>query len=1049
MASIGHISAAAATARVDTTLALANLHFEVNLFTKRISPPIEYQGVGQHLAKPRLKEAQDGAQHTNARKLGLLFRRVLPATPGLIKAYGTRASEIARSAKANPKGEASSYGPFVDQIGADATTLWAAATSGHAAIQCHLLACMLARIWDAPEATSLWDEIITRRKMEVAAQLEAEGELDQDLMRAAAEQFPRDDLADWDASCRAWLRVADAEKAVQQTKLRLIINNLDLPVNTKPDTYESVLAAWTGAMEGLESLVGGTPLAAQSGGLLLGLMSWHLYPDLECLAATMPRVELGDHLFAEKGLLTIGLEPAPDREARSVYWSLPLARLRYYGLPVTKFSSTRTSDRDRLTVDELLFAWFCAYIKGWDSDASIPSGAVIEYAGDVALRLHNALAHELSGTLAGHGPSQSWLLLLSRIAAKWAASLDQRRAQSLRNLGRKFCCCFAEAPFQNIFTVNTYLEVALKLEDKVRLLREIATRLDSQEDPTEEYKYLIIYLYDYGGKRRPSFEIATACPEPGIERGGGGVVDSPHAPRAYRRWISPPLRVDSRDCEDEICEARIQQICGDSESAGYHSRSYPVFTRTPPQVYYHESSHQRHVADHVVTKHRPRAREQHRVRDNKPPVVMRLSQDSAYGYDVVFGDCQSIALLRRRGSMDVPSPQPVIHQYNKGGAKKANIGTTKPLYALSTKRLMNLFQPDRVDFVALAGHLKLDLKTNASLLGMTFIDDLYKNLGENATVDVRAAQFDLGKARWVKSAFGDMESNHDGGQGVVGYPPSPRATNNMNMATSFACIAMMETGSFNFDPSDLSSVLALCSADSLYIASALLSDPAQLLEDHHHHHQHAAGIRRVTGNIGRAGMALMIPPKSPAVRDYSVDDWYLYQHQTFDGVLDDSFGGTSLQLSFTGWKQEINVGTTGGKDVEAYYLETVISVYDRAKWIADLDVLETCRSDRLLTSFLSHRFCACSTSSTAAAAGPLISVGSFAEIIVAPSGPGIITARGNWQARLAAASICIAMGYRVILKPLNYCWPCLSKTSLNGESVSSIIEKSNALVMIL
>jgi hypothetical protein len=215
----------------------------------------------------------------------------------------------------------------------------------------------------------------------------------------------------------------------------------------------------------------------------------------------------------------------------------------------------------------------------------------------------------------------------------------------------------------------------------------------------------------------------------------------------------------------------------------------------------------------------------------------------------------------------------------------------------------------------------------------------------------------------------------------------------------------------------------------------------------------------------------MIPPKSPAVRDYSVDDWYLYQHQAFDGVLDDSFGGTSLQLSFTGWKQEINVGTTGGKDVEAYYIETVISVYDRAKWIADLDVLETCRSDRLLTSFLSHRYCACSTStpSTAAAAAaaagvaqtltnnqllakapqPLISVGSFAEIIVAPSGPGIITARGNWQARLAAASICIAMGYRVILKPLDYCWPCLSRTSLNGESVSSIIAKSNALVMIL
>ncbi|EOO00567.1 hypothetical protein UCRPA7_3933 [Phaeoacremonium minimum UCRPA7] len=228
MASIGNITAAAAAARADTTLALANFNFEISLFTKRVNPPVEYEGVGQHLAKARLQEAQDGSQHTTARKLGLLFKGILPTTPNLIKAYGSRASEIAKSAKANPKGDVSSYGPFTNRVGADATTLWAAATSGHAAIQCHLLACMLARMWDAPEATSLWDEIILRRKMEVAADLEAEGEIDTNLMLATAQQFPRCDLADWDASCRSWLRVADSEKLVQQKKLRLIIDNIDL-----------------------------------------------------------------------------------------------------------------------------------------------------------------------------------------------------------------------------------------------------------------------------------------------------------------------------------------------------------------------------------------------------------------------------------------------------------------------------------------------------------------------------------------------------------------------------------------------------------------------------------------------------------------------------------------------------------------------------------------------------------------------------------------------------------------------------------------------------
>jgi hypothetical protein len=1062
MASIGYISTAVATARADTTLALANFNFEINLFTKRVNPPVEYSGVGQHLAKSRLQEAQDGAQHTTARRLGLLFKNILPSTPGLIRAYGTRASEISRSAKANPKGDASSYGPFGDRVGADATALWAAATSGHAAIQCHLLACMLARIWDAPEATSLWDEIILRRKTEVAAKLEADCEIDTDTMLAAAGQFPRSDLADWDASCRSWLRVADSEKSVQQTKLRLIIDNIDLSVNNKPDTYESVLAAWTTAMKEMEKLLEGIHLPVQSGGILLALMAWHLYPDLECLTAPNPRVELGDRLFLKRGILTIGLGPAPGREARSVYWSLPLAHLRYYGLPVTKFCSTRTSETDRVTVDELLFAWFSAYIKAWDSDPSIPSEVVIRYVGDVAARLHNALgkkiyttghaAHESSKGMSS--PSQSWLLLLSQIANKWATSLDQPRAQSLRNLGRNFSG-LVKAPFQNIFTINTYLEVAMELEDKIRLLREIATSLYAQQVADEDYKYLILYSYDYEGEHRGKFEVATACPEFGIER---GVVDSAQTPRAYRRWISPPPRGNSvQPSEDQILEARIQQIRESGEGADHHSNPYPVFLKAPGNMDYASYRAGRETRTLI---HGPQIelREKH-------PLVMKISRDSVYRYEVVYGDYyQGVALLRRRGPTD-SHLRPIIHQQDQAGAKKAEASTAK--YTLSTKKLLSLFNPDRINFDSLAtGYLRLDFETNASLLGMTFIDTLYKKL-ENATVDVRAAKVDLSKAHWVKSAFENYKTKHSrrgrhGERSLRGgrrdFPPDERvdylAPSDTDTAASFACIAMMETGSFNFHPSELSSVFALCSADSMYIASALLRDPAQRDD------LHQVGIKRVTGNIGRAGMALMIPPLNPTVRSYEVDDWYLYQHQTFDGVLDDSFGGTSLQLSFTEWKQEVNVGTTGSKDVEAYFLETLISVYDRDKWIADLDVLSTFRSGRLLTSFLAHKLCACSTASNAQIRPPLdepslspglqlISIGNFAEIIVAPSGPGIITAKGNWQARLAAASICIAKGYRVILKPHDCCWRCLSSASINGETVYSIIKSSNVLVIIL
>ncbi|KAH9907237.1 hypothetical protein F4778DRAFT_528246 [Xylariomycetidae sp. FL2044] len=148
MTSSGHFNASVSTARAEATAALVNVNLELNAFTKRyVQPPKEYAEIGQHLAPRRLHEAQDGSQHAIARKLGLLFRdnTMMPSTPSLIRAYVTRASEISRDSGANPRGN-ESHGPFTSMIGADATALWAAATSGWTAIQCHLLACLLARM---------------------------------------------------------------------------------------------------------------------------------------------------------------------------------------------------------------------------------------------------------------------------------------------------------------------------------------------------------------------------------------------------------------------------------------------------------------------------------------------------------------------------------------------------------------------------------------------------------------------------------------------------------------------------------------------------------------------------------------------------------------------------------------------------------------------------------------------------------------------------------------------------------------------------------------
>lgn len=103
-----------------------------------------------------------------ARKLGALFDQILPKTPLLIEAYGLRTSEIAISTG----GEEHSrpfYAMFADEVGIGATTIWAAGTSGSAAIAVHLLACMLARMFPGSEATSIWVELVEERKKELAS----------------------------------------------------------------------------------------------------------------------------------------------------------------------------------------------------------------------------------------------------------------------------------------------------------------------------------------------------------------------------------------------------------------------------------------------------------------------------------------------------------------------------------------------------------------------------------------------------------------------------------------------------------------------------------------------------------------------------------------------------------------------------------------------------------------------------------------------------------------------------------------------------------------
>lgn len=453
--------------------------------------------------------------------------------------------------------------------------------------------------------------------------------------------------------------------------------------------------------------------------------------------------------------------------------------------------------------------------------------------------------------------------------------------------------------------------------------------------------------------------------------------------------------------------------------------------KTTESVVLETASHQRyHESYRERRRYRPRPDIHHDNRtlkssDEDGSFVVSLAlgrHKEPWIYTPVIGDLNNITLLRRHGVA------PIIHQHGEPQHRRPDKESrARPLFeALGVLDTMRVFKPGSISLEKCAQEMKFEADHHKALLGMTFIRDLYRDM-EGATVDVRAIKADLRKALWVTTALESQGDAVTGGKDTriitithadkVGQIVPALAARDHGPSTCFACIAMMETGSYNLNPAELQSVFALCSAESLYIATALLQDPAASGSD-----GDSCLVRRYTGSIGRAGMAFLVPPKEPEIRSYDhVDEWYRCDHKQFDGVMEDNFTSTSLHLSFSQASQAINIEFSGGRDVEAYFLETLISVYDKEAWVAELDVLEAVKSQGLVREFLKGDPCTCSATGEYS----LIAIDSYAEMLIPPRNWGVIRAEGNWQARLAAASICLAAGYKVVLKPKNTCWVCL------------------------
>ena len=376
--SVGRIAPSVVSGTNENTFALVNFNVDFSLL--KLEAPREFTGLGLSLTRKRREMAEDGAVHRTARRLGALFESIAPHAPNVIRAYGLRASEISQSAPREQLGQR--QGIFADCAGADGTSVWAAATSGKSAIAVHLLACMLARAWSSSQATSIWVEIVEERRRMLQKQVQ-DGLYDSTVQLALAVtgEITRADVAHWDASARAWLQIADDAQLRRQKQLMLIVNNLNMPVNqgtTNLTTYSRVIEAWTTALRALERLVNGQSQSVSKGSVLLGLASWHLYPNLLVLGTTTSTINFEDPIIADCGRLTIGLENPDTNHDEGVYWSLSLAHLKYYGDPV-KVTSFTTRDASRLQLDEFSLLVLGSILADWGTHMTVEVNSAAEF----------------------------------------------------------------------------------------------------------------------------------------------------------------------------------------------------------------------------------------------------------------------------------------------------------------------------------------------------------------------------------------------------------------------------------------------------------------------------------------------------------------------------------------------------------------------------------------------------------------------------------------------------------------------------------------------
>ncbi|KAL1858105.1 hypothetical protein Daus18300_010106 [Diaporthe australafricana] len=979
--SLGKFTAALMAASQENTMALAALNFDFSLY--KVEAPKEYQLLGTSLSEDRRRQAEGGSQHIAARKLGAIFRSKLPKVPHLLQAFGHRVSETAAASKKMKKAtgdySAESYDNhiFSKNVGIDGTSLWAAATSGPEALCVQLLACILARIWSAPQAISIWAEILNARKDE----LHQEG-MDIADIAALNSTVTREQLAELDASTRAWLQTADTLKATERIQLRLIIGNIDAPVNNTPGTYDSVMEAWTVSMQVADNLIAGVAQSVYNGGALLGLSAWHLYPDMSVYSSGLfsgpseKEIRQADPLINPGGILTVGLRPSDDFNY-GVRWSLPLAKLRYYGAPTT-ITRTIGADPSRVSVTELMLAALGAFSREWPERKD-------KY--DHICNFYQLLASRLE---ASSDPVVAGYKALAKAAEEFLNATPDRRQSMMRIMayGSRNGGEFLKDEDGKAPTLETQTLGMTKATELIKLINNMDVRQNFLWSMLQESNprlttgvWMVVSLGD-DQSSDDSFSGRTNRPGT-ISRQDTTMEVRPISNHTYQ-WISGSkgnlLRLvgDASGHTVSRSDAWTWTTRADDAPSTSLGRLTPVKARSKHQILkfvpWKDANKYSNVLEHSVF-----------AQSFCSKSSLKGLSATPIEFKIFFGDPKYAAIYRK---IDI------FNQSENRLTLKSEVGVDK---------ILSLMHNDLLDFKGISA------KPNSiSIMFLGFIDRLYADLDTSeTTVSLDILRTPLSS----KKCFSGFRS------GLA----------KTRTAVAFSTVVYLDTGDQDLDPKLLDNVMAVAVGSSIYAARVLSSDP--------HQDSNPGSPSRTFGNIGKPGVSLLIPPPDPQIKKNAVGEWNVINHEPWDGKAADHFSKTSLHLSLTEYRVPYTAEHQGQRDMQAFFQEAIVSVYDGSAWVGDIDVVKALSSISTLAKVPSEcENVHCYDIQTMAIGREqkrgkkrnalmrqIVCADSWQELLDKANRPMILRCHENWVGRLAVTSISVQLGYRTIVLPR---WSC-------------------------